>query len=84
MMWATSAAVVAVGTEKSAAAMKAKSMTRPKNVKVKNRLTRIVPMRKTKLAMHLVWRLSIRYTNIPSHTKTEPVIENREARALTW
>ena len=83
-MWARSAGVVAVGTAKSAAARKAKSMTRPKNVKVKNRLTRMVPISKTKLVRHLIWKFSIRYTNIPSHTKTELAMENREARALTW
>lgn len=53
LICARSAAVVADATEKSAAAMKAKSMMRPKKVRVKNRFTRKVPMKKTKLAMHL-------------------------------
>jgi hypothetical protein len=44
---------VADATEKSAAAIKAKSMTRPKNVAVKKRLTRSVPIKKTKLASTL-------------------------------
>jgi hypothetical protein len=45
--------VVAEATLKSAAAMNENSMTRPKNVKVKKRLTRRVPMRKTNDAMAL-------------------------------
>ena len=48
-----SASVEADATEKSAAAMKANSITRPKNVKQKKRLTRTVAMRKTKLAITL-------------------------------
>lgn len=53
LMCSTSASVVADATEKSAAAIKAKSMTRPKNVAVKKRLTRSVPIKKTKLASTL-------------------------------
>lgn len=49
----TSASVVAVPTLKSAAAMKLKSPIRPKNVAVKNRLTRNVPMKKTNEAITL-------------------------------
>jgi hypothetical protein len=52
-MCSRSASVVADATLKSAAAMKANSITRPKNVNVKNKLTRMVPMRKTKLAITL-------------------------------
>jgi hypothetical protein len=52
-MCSTSASVVADATEKSAAAMKANSMTRPKKVKVKKAFTRMVLMRNIKLARHL-------------------------------
>lgn len=48
-----SAAVVAVATAKSAAAMNANSITKPKNVKVKRKLTLKVQIRKTKLASTL-------------------------------
>lgn len=57
LMCARSAGVVADATEKSAAAMKENSMTRPKNVSVKKRLTRNVPIKKTKLAITL-WFMS--------------------------
>jgi len=49
-----SASVVAEAMEKSAAAMKPNSMTSPKNVNVKKRLTRRVPIKKTKLASTLI------------------------------
>ena len=39
--------------EKSAAAIKTKSMTSPKNVRVKKRLTRRVPIRNTMIASTL-------------------------------
>jgi hypothetical protein len=54
-MCARSAAVVADAIEKSAAAMNANSITRPRKVRVKKALTRRVPMRKTKLVRHL-WK----------------------------
>lgn len=47
------ASVVALATLKSAAAMNEKSMTRPKKVNVKKRLTLSVPIRNTKDAMAL-------------------------------
>lgn len=52
-MCSWSASVVAVATAKSAAAMNANSMTRPKKVSVKRALTRKVQIRKTKLTMVL-------------------------------
>lgn len=47
-MCSRSASVVADAIEKSAAAMKEKSITSPKKVRVKSRFTRIVQIRKTK------------------------------------
>ena len=52
-MCSRSASVAAEAIEKSAAAMKAKSITRPKKVRVKNTFTRRVAMRKTKLVITL-------------------------------
>jgi hypothetical protein len=49
---------LALATLKSAAAMKAKSITSPKKVAVKKALTRRVPIRKTKEARTLVGEVS--------------------------
>lgn len=48
-----SAAVVADGTAKSAAAMKANRKTRPMKTSVNNAFTRSVPTKRTKLTRHL-------------------------------
>ena len=49
-----SASVVAWGIEKSAAAMKEKSMTRPKKSKVNKAFTRMVPIRKIQVTSTLL------------------------------
>lgn len=52
-MWARSASEAAVGTAASAAAIKANKKTRPKKRPTNSKLTRSVPIRITKLTMHL-------------------------------
>jgi hypothetical protein len=52
-MWPRSASVAAVGTDASAAAIKANKKTRLVNRPTNSKLTRSVPMRMMKLTMHL-------------------------------